>query len=82
MNNQTTRVPTAQTGNQMQKSSQDSEPLEVLAQELGKEVGTRIGNALAQEIHEDPEIRRTAAAGAGIGIGVVVGLELLALTTK
>lgn len=82
MNNQTTQVPTVQTENRMQKSTQETDPLEVLAQELGKEAGTRIGNALAQEIHEDPEVRRAAAAGAGIGVGIVVGLGLLALATQ
>lgn len=81
MSNPTARVPTAQRENKIQKRSQGAEPLEVLAQELGKEAGARIGNALTQEIHEDPEVRRAAAAGAGIGVGVV-GLGLLALATQ
>lgn len=82
MNNQTTRVSTVPTKNEMQKNTQETDPLEALAQELGKEAGVRIGNALAQEIHEDPEVRRTAAAGAGIGVGVVLGLTLLTLATQ
>jgi len=82
MNNQTTRVPAAQKENQIEKSSRETEPLEVFLQEFGKEAGAQIGDALAHEIHEDPEVRRIAAGGAGIGVGVVVGLGLLALATQ
>jgi len=82
MNNTTTTVPTAQTKNQMQKSHQEADPLDEFAQEFGKAAGKRIGTALAEEIHEDPEVRRAAATGAGVGVGVVVGLGLLALFTQ
>lgn len=82
MSNQTKRVPTAQAETQIQDSFQESKPLEVLAQEFGKEAGARIGDALAEEIHKDPEVRRAAATGAGVGIGVVVGLALLSLATQ
>lgn len=82
MSNQTTRVPTAQTQNELRKNTQETDPLDSLAREFGKEAGARIGNALAQEIHEDPEVRRAVATGAGVGVGVVVGLALLTLATQ
>jgi len=82
MSNQTTRAPTAETKNELQKNIQETDPLDALAREFGKEAGTRIGNALAQEIHEDPDVRRAAAQGAGVGVGVVVGLALLTLATQ
>jgi len=82
MNNQTTRPPTAQTQNDLRKNTQEIDPLDALVREFGKEAGTRIGNALAQEIHEDPEVRRAVATGAGVGVGIVAGLALLTLATQ
>lgn len=82
MNNRTTPVPTAQRENQRRASDPDAEPLDILAEEFGKEAGERIGAALAEEIHNDPGTRRAAATGAGVGVGVVVGLGLLALLTQ
>jgi hypothetical protein len=64
----------------MQGSEADA--VEVLLREFGQEAGRRIGNAVAEEIHTDPEVRRAAATGAGVGLGIVVGLGLLALATQ
>lgn len=78
----TPTVPTQQTNNQIQKHSKDPDPLNEFAREFGRVAGHRIGNALAEEIHEDPEVRQVAAIGVGVGVGVVVGLEMLALATQ
>lgn len=82
MSKQPTQAPTVQSEAQVQKEQPTADPVEVLARELGQEAGVRIGNALAREIHEDPEVRRAVATGAGVGLGVVVGLGLLALATQ
>lgn len=60
----------------------DSSPVNAFAHELGKEAGARIGEAIAQEIHRDPEVRRIAATGAGVGVGLVVGVWLLSLASQ
>lgn len=82
MNNQSTPAPTAQNEDQLDTHAPSTEPVNTLAQEFGKEAGVRIGSALAEEIHEDPEVRKAAATGAGVGVGVVVGLALVALATQ
>lgn len=56
--------------------------MDVLIQEFSREAGKRVGAALAEEIHNDPDVRRAAATGAGVGLGVVAGVGLLALLTQ
>lgn len=75
-------VPVAQDGKKPQIHGSDGDPVEVLIREFSQEAGKRVGRALAEEIHNDPEVRRAAATGAGVGIGVVVGLGLLALYSQ
>lgn len=82
MNDTTNTVPTVQTENRFEKSNESEDPIDVLIQEFSQEAGKRVGNALAEEIHEDPEVRRAAAMGAGVGLGIVVGLGLLAAVTQ
>lgn len=77
-----TTVPTVQNENRIREYPEEADPLDVLIQEFGQEAGKRVGNALAEEIHSDPEARHAAATGAGIGIGVAVGLGLVALATQ
>lgn len=55
------------------------QPLDAFAREFGQSAGKRVGDAIAQEIHTNPDARRAAAYGTGVGVGVVVGLGLLAL---
>jgi hypothetical protein len=78
MNETTHTVPTVQSDNQPQTQTGEVDAIDVLLREFGQEAGKRVGNALAEEIHNDPEVRRAAATGAGVGLGVVVGLALLA----
>ncbi|WP_143420904.1 hypothetical protein [Halorubrum halodurans] len=73
------KVPTVQTNNEAQFQS---DPLDTLAREFSQEAGKRVGAALADEIHNDPEARRAAATGAGVGLGVIAGLGLIALLTQ
>lgn len=82
MQNTNTTVPTVQNKKRIQKHHEGTNPLDVLIREFSQEAGKRVGNALTEEIHNDPEVRRAAATGAGVGIGVVVGLRLLALATQ
>lgn len=82
MMNTNTTAPTVQNKNRVQEYHEDADPLVVLIREFSQEAGKRVGNALAEEIHNDPEVRRAVATGAGVGIGVVVGLGLLALATQ
>jgi hypothetical protein len=78
MNETTQTVPTVQSDNHPQTQTGEADALGVLLREFGQEAGKRVGNALAEEIHNDPDVRRAAATGAGVGLGVVVGLALLA----
>ena len=73
------KVPTVQTNAEAQFQSY---PLDTLAREFSQEAGKRVGAALADEIHNDPEARRAAATGAGVGLGVIAGLGLIALLTQ
>ena len=54
--------------------------MDVFLREFGQEAGKRIGNALAEESHRDPEVRRTAATG--VGVGVVAAASLIGLLTE
>ena len=73
------KVPTVQTNNEAQFQG---DPLDTLVREFSQEAGKRVGAALADEIHNDPEARRAAATGAGVGLGVIAGLGLIALLTQ
>ncbi|WP_167551936.1 hypothetical protein [Halorubrum tropicale] len=75
----TRKVPTVQTNNEAQLQG---DPLDTLIREFSQEAGKRVGAALADEIHNDPEARRAAATGAGVGLGVIAGLGLIALLTQ
>lgn len=83
MNHNSTTVPVEQTEKQPRTAASESEPFNELArafgEEFGKTAGKQVGNALAEEIHNDPAVRRATAQGVGIGIGVAVGLGVLAL---
>jgi len=72
-------VPTVQSDNSPRTQGTESDAVELLLREFSQEAGKRVGTALAEEIHNDPEVRRAAATGAGVGLGVVVGLGLLSL---
>lgn len=77
-----TTVPAVQNENRIREHPKETDPLDVLIQEFGQEAGKRVGRALAEEIHNDPDARHAAATGAGLGIGVAVGLGLLILATQ
>lgn len=77
-----TTVSTVQTKNQVRANQKSADPADILIREFGQEAGKRVGSALAEEIHKDPETRRAAATGAGVGLGIVVGLGLLAIATQ
>lgn len=77
MNETTHTVPTVQSDNHAQTQTGEADAIDVLLQEFGQEAGKRVGNAIAEEIHNDPQVRRAAATGAGVGLGIVAGLALL-----
>jgi hypothetical protein len=82
MTDTTQAVTTAQIKDQPQPQIDEHDAVDVLIQEFSREAGKRVGAALAEEIHNDPDVRRAAATGAGVGLGVVAGVGLLALLTQ
>lgn len=82
MTDTTQTVPTAQFDNQVRSQGDGGDAVDVLIREFSQEAGKRVGTALAEEIHSDPEVRLAAATGAGVGIGVVAGIGLLALLNQ
>jgi len=82
MTETTQTVPTVQSDDQAQSQLDGADAVDIFIQEFGQEAGKRVGGALAEEIHNDPEVRRAAATGAGVGLGVVAGLGLLALLSQ
>lgn len=82
MTDTTQTVPTAQFDNQVRSQGDAGDAVDVFIREFSQEAGKRVGTALAEEIHNDPEVRRAAATGAGVGLGVVAGIGLLALLTQ
>lgn len=77
-----TTVSTATTANRTVTNDQRADPLNEFVRAFGDEAGKRVGAALAEELHQDPEARRAAAIGAGIGVGAVAGVALLAVLTN
>lgn len=75
-------VPTAQWSEQPRTQDGGGDAFEALIREFSQEAGKRVGTALAEEIHNDPEVRRAAATGAGVGLGIVAGLGILTLLTQ
>lgn len=82
MTDTTQTVPTAQFDNQIRSHGDGGDAVDVFIREFSQEAGKRVGTALAEEIHNDPEVRRAAATGAGVGLGVVAGIGLLSLLTQ
>lgn len=82
MTDNTQLVPTAQFDDQARSQSDEGDAVDIFIREFSQEAGKRIGTALAEEIHNDPEVRRAAATGAVIGLGVVVGIGILAHLTQ
>ncbi|SEP29174.1 hypothetical protein SAMN05216388_10675 [Halorientalis persicus] len=82
MTDTTQTVTTAQFDDQARSQGDGADAVDALVREFSQEAGKRVGAALAEEIHNDPEARRAAATGAGVGLGVVVGIGLLALLTQ
>ena len=39
--------------------------------------GNHVGQALASEIHRNPKVAKTAAAGAGVGFGLALGAAVV-----
>lgn len=75
-------VPTVRTTDQPSTQENKSDSLDVLLSEFGQEAGKHVGNALAEEIHRNPEARRAAAMGAGIGVGIVAATAIVALLAE
>lgn len=82
MSETTQTVPTVQSDDQAQSQPGGADAVDIFIREFSQEAGKRVGGALAEEIHNDPEVRRAAATGAGVGLGVVVGLGLIALLSQ
>lgn len=82
MTDTTQTVPTVQFDDKPRSQTDRGDAVDVFIREFSQEAGKRVGSALAEEIHNDPEVRRAAATGAGVGLGVVAGIGLLALLTK
>ena len=78
----TQTVTTAQVDDQPRQQTGEPDAVDVFVREFGQEAGKHVGTALAEEIHNDPGVRRAAATGAGVGLGGVAGLVLLALLTQ
>lgn len=82
MNDTTRTVPTVQEAEHLRTQDDGGDAVEALIREFSQEAGKRVGAALAEEIHNDPEVRRAAATGAGVGLGIVAGLAAVTLLTQ